>query len=325
MTEEAPRPGTKRALAVAALAVAGAVGIGFLWPRPHIETPAEAPTQALSPAAQTSAKTGAEQQKAIKPSFDVVRVTPEGSTVIAGRSAPNATVIILDNGKELGRVTADKRGEWVFTPETPLAAGTHDLTLKAIDTDGKTVDGDAPVALVVPGGKGGAILAVKTLPDGRSVVLQGPAATSDSGPLGIDLLDFDKQGHIIASGHAEAGKKVAVYLDNALLGDDTAKPSGEWSVEAKNKPLTDGDHLLRADELGPNGGVISRVEVTFHVGGDTVAGTEITIEPGNCLWRIARQHYGQGAAYTVIYQANKGFIRDPNLIYPGQVFKLPAR
>lgn len=44
---------------------------------------------------------------------------------------------------------------------------------------------------------------------------------------------------------------------------------------------------------------------------------------GDSLWRISRQIYGRGIRYTEIFEANKDQIRDPNLIYPGQIFVLP--
>ena len=47
------------------------------------------------------------------------------------------------------------------------------------------------------------------------------------------------------------------------------------------------------------------------------------VQPGNSLWRIARRVYGSGFQYTVIYAANAGQIRDPDLIFPGQIFVLP--
>jgi nucleoid-associated protein YgaU len=47
------------------------------------------------------------------------------------------------------------------------------------------------------------------------------------------------------------------------------------------------------------------------------------VQRGNNLWLIARQRYGEGFHYTAIYSANRGQIRDPNRIYPGQTFKLP--
>lgn len=49
-----------------------------------------------------------------------------------------------------------------------------------------------------------------------------------------------------------------------------------------------------------------------------------TVKKGDCLWKIAKKFYGSGAKYTVIYNANKDKIKNPNLIYPGQVFTIPS-
>ena len=89
----------------------------------------------------------------------VVRVDAKGGTVMAGRAAPNASVIILDGEKELGRVTADKNGECVFTPDQPLAAGTRQLSLRMI-TGGKTTALDKVVVMSVPE-QGGEVLIVE--------------------------------------------------------------------------------------------------------------------------------------------------------------------
>ena len=51
---------------------------------------------------------------------------------------------------------------------------------------------------------------------------------------------------------------------------------------------------------------------------------DLEIERGDNLWRIARRIYGRGIRYTVIYEANRSQIRNPNLIYPGQVFTIPV-
>lgn len=49
-----------------------------------------------------------------------------------------------------------------------------------------------------------------------------------------------------------------------------------------------------------------------------------TVKKGDCLWNIAKKFYGNGSKYTVIYNANKSKIKNPNLIYPGQVLTIPA-
>ena len=50
---------------------------------------------------------------------------------------------------------------------------------------------------------------------------------------------------------------------------------------------------------------------------------KVVIQPGNNLWKLSRVIYGRGKSYTVIYKANKDQIRNPNRIYPGQIFAIP--
>lgn len=58
--------------------------------------------------------------------------------------------------------------------------------------------------------------------------------------------------------------------------------------------------------------------------GDRTTAGRVIIRRGDNLWTIARRVYGQGIRYTQIFDANTGQIRDPDLIYPGQVFDLPG-
>jgi nucleoid-associated protein YgaU len=49
----------------------------------------------------------------------------------------------------------------------------------------------------------------------------------------------------------------------------------------------------------------------------------VTVQPGNTLWGISRRSYGEGPLYVRVFEANRARIRDPDLIYPGQVFTVP--
>lgn len=48
-----------------------------------------------------------------------------------------------------------------------------------------------------------------------------------------------------------------------------------------------------------------------------------TVRSGDCLWRIAQKFLGSGSRYTEIYNLNRDKISNPNLIYPGQVLRIP--
>ena len=85
--------------------------------------------------------------------------------------------------------------------------------------------------------------------------------------------------------------------------------------------------MIRADKVDDRGKVYARVEVPFEMenGMENTKRRRVRIVKGDCLWTIAKQLYGSGFAYVTIYQANKKQIKDPNLIYPNQVFVLPAK
>ncbi len=279
----------------------------------------------------------------VEPSFDVVRVATDGMAVIAGRAEPGATVIVLDGETEIARVVADQRGEWVAIPAKPLAGGNRELSLLVRgpgDAAGRR--SDRVVVVVVPERQrqdgapaaGGAVaLAVPRDPQNQapSRVLQAPAAPAGQAtalPLTLETIDYDQAGEVVLSGRAPAGTTLQVYLDGRPIGRATADPEGRWMLRPEN-PVSPGVYTLRVDQFGADGRVAQRIELPFARAepqpepGPTV--DRIVVQPGNSLWRIARRVYGAGTRYTVIYEANKGMIRDPDLIYPGQVFSLPDR
>jgi hypothetical protein len=276
-----------------------------------------------------------------EPSFDIVRVNPEGNAVIAGRAAPGAQVTVLEGEKVVGKVTADARGEWVLVPAKPLTPGSRRLGLSARLADGTIVNSGADVVLVVPErgkdiagrpstGAGSGALALRVPHSGTggvapSTVLQTPGGKPGDQELAIDVIDYDGAGHVTLSGNARPGADLRIYLDNQPAGDAKADAKGHWTFNFKES-LAPGNYALRVDELRSGGKVARRIEVPFNRApaiNDLGERQIVIVQPGNSLWRIARRTYGQGVQFTLIYEANRNQIRDPNLIYPGQVFTLP--
>lgn len=56
---------------------------------------------------------------------------------------------------------------------------------------------------------------------------------------------------------------------------------------------------------------------------ESSSGKTYTVKSGDCLWNIAKRFYGNGSTYMKIYNANTGVLKNPNLIYVGQVIKIP--
>jgi cell division septation protein DedD len=84
-----------------------------------------------------------------EPIVDFMRIDPDGKAVVAGRAAPGTELIVLDNGQQLGTVTADIYGLWTFVSQEPLASGRHEIGLRVKRQDSE-VSGDS--ILVTDGG-----------------------------------------------------------------------------------------------------------------------------------------------------------------------------
>jgi len=276
------------------------------------------------------------------PSFDVVRVEKSGEAVIAGRAAPNSEVnVTTQDGTSLGRARADSAGTWAIVTEQPLGPGSHEIGIESQDSQGASRQSEEVVVVVVPKAPAGASQAAPATPPaagqqvlavltprqggGASKVLPQEEEGIAQGDLVLDSVDYDEAGQAVIGGRASPGTRMQLYLDNRLVGDTVAGADGRWS-HAPVAPVAEGLHALRVDQVDGKGGVIARVETPFSREPVRVAQADeelVIVQPGNSLWRIARRSYGEGLQYSVIYQANREQIRDPDLIYPGQVFELP--
>jgi nucleoid-associated protein YgaU len=58
---------------------------------------------------------------------------------------------------------------------------------------------------------------------------------------------------------------------------------------------------------------------------DAGSGSTYTVQAGDSLWKISEKFYGDGNQWRRIYEANKGLIKDPDVIHPGQTFTIPAK
>lgn len=281
----------------------------------------------------------------------VVSVTSDGQVIGTATADANGEWVLLPSAAlppgnhQLGLTATLPSGEVVTAAQQVMIV----IPGAGLDVAGRTAEqpGQA-LAVLVPTDENGAavILQAPTTEYGETAadvasadVTAGDAATeaasadpSDgdtaggiaSGDLALDSVDYGESRDFTVGGRAPPGAQVNVYLDNKLIGTGTADSSGHWQV-APAGAVEPGLHTLRVDQIGGDGAVVSRVETPFERAGPMtlMAGQQFVVQPGNSLWRIARRAYGDGLRYSVIYQANQSQIRDPDLIYPGQIFTIP--
>ncbi|MEQ9813016.1 MAG: LysM peptidoglycan-binding domain-containing protein, partial [Azospirillaceae bacterium] len=182
----------------------------------------------------------------------------------------------------------------------------------------------APEAAPAPPPQATEAPAAETAAPPQTATAEAPAPEPPPRPsVSIDVVDYDDMGNVIISGSGSEGTAL-VYLDNTLIGQAPVT-GGEFSLRPGDAVLP-GVYALRVDLVDEGGAVLARAETPFQRSAplDGLPGERrIVVQPGDNLWYMARALYGGGIQYTLIYQANRAQIRDPDLIYPGQVFTVP--
>lgn len=299
-------------------------------------------TLAPPPVQQEQTADNQEELSQVAPEFDLVRISRGGTGVIAGRMAAGADVALFANGVKIAEVVANEDGEWVIILDEPLEAGSVELNLRATDkATQESTEAENVVVVSVPERetdrfverRQNGVVAVLSPKDGEgaSQVLQKPgvAAFAEVGEsLSVDTIDYGAGSGAVVTGRSLPRVDVRLYLDGQFVNNIRADDSGRWSIVLEGMTVAPGNHIIRVDQTVGDGQVQLRVEQPFNTGepiDQSLAEGGVFVRPGNTLWQIARQLYGSGVRYTLIFGENSEQITDPDLIYPGQVFKLPPK
>ncbi len=263
----------------------------------------------------------------IAPSFDLVRVAPDGSAVIAGRAAPGANVQVFSGSIPVAEAIASARGEFVIFLNAPSET-TLDMQIPAAPEGAALVVSQEDIIILpaAPDAADATPIVVRRTPDTVQIVQpSGPAIPSN---VSLDLVSYADSGAVQLAGRGQPGNVARIYADGRLAGEAPIAQGGNWALEISD--IAEGRYVLRVDEITPAGEVLSRTESPFqrqfpeaNMPESFSQGAIIIVQPGNTLWLMATEAYGDGDAYSQIFSANKDAIRDPDLIYPGQIFSIP--
>lgn len=289
----------------------------------------------------------------IAPILDTVRIEPDGSSILAGIAAPLQEIAIFVDGLQVDVVTADASGSFVALPVlgysevsraitligdpngTPVASEeTYLIGPISAPVESTVVANDVPVEAPVPQPAPAVIVASS---EGVRVVQSGGDDTAPDvlSNVALDSITYDPTGEVLIAGRGSSDGFVNVYLDNQPITTSRIEEGGNWRTDL---PQVDtGVYTLRVDEVNAAGEVLSRVETPFLREEPSVIAAQLTdqigsldfkvavatVQPGATLWAIAEQTFGAGVFYVKVFEANRDTIRDPDLIYPGQVFRIP--
>ncbi|MDX5382923.1 MAG: LysM peptidoglycan-binding domain-containing protein [Rhodobacterales bacterium] len=225
-------------------------------------------------------------------------------------SAPAAPALLL----------ADGTGVRVLQPATPADPAAGDVGL-AIDVISYTTDGDV-------------LLQGRGRPDATILVYLDNAAVT-SAPIGADgiwstgLPGVAPGIYTLRLDEVNAAGRVLARIETPFKREDRDEVAAIANAgTAASAPAQSGEQTGASTSTAPSDTALAD-SGTAQPAGDTASSTNgaaarlVTVQPGNTLWAIARENYGEGLLFVRLFEANRDRIRDPDLIYPGQIFTIP--
>jgi len=153
------------------------------------------------------------------------------------------------------------------------------------------------------------IASVTAGPDERFAVTINEGISSGNYRVRLDELGSN-------TGTVRARAEVPFNVPDTVVTASASSPSvapNRPGMEARQQTkLAAATPIVPSDTASPSAVVVPKIGTT-------------TVSRGDSLWRISRLTYGAGTRFAVVYRANREQIRNPNLIYPGQIFVLPSR
>jgi LysM repeat protein len=282
--------------------------------------------------------------------IDTIAYDASAEVELTGRAGAGDFVrVYLDNGLQ-AEVAVSPEGRW-RARLTDVAPGIYTLRVDEVSGDGAVTSRfetpfkrEDPALLAARG-------AVTPAPEATPVAeatpeTPAPGAAPDSGTVEVAAAEPQPEAPQppptatpaptpaveAPPAEAPAPEPVETAAADPVVVDTTPAPdpAPEAAPVAAETPVPDTatpapvPEVAAADAPAPAAEPVASAEVA-PAPAPRPAAQVITVQPGFTLWGIAQDMMGQGEMYVQVYEANKDQIRDPDLIYPGQVFTLPGQ
>lgn len=257
-----------------------------------------------------------------------VEVESLGSFFASGKAPPGSKSRIYLNGSFVATVTADPSGTWSLQIKRGMKPGRYSVRADQVEAGSGKVAARAEVPFDYP-----AQVARPTIRKGLAkkntvAIASGGAAVGGAGSAS-DTTAEGGAGPTVSA--PSTGIKLASgSQDTSDASAGAANPSGSPDyARSKSAPAAHSNQTAPAAQMAsnapPSGSLVQDDSSPSASSTPTIVAELVTakVVHGDSLWRISRQMLGHGVRYTQIYAANTTQIRDPRLIYPGQIFVMP--
>ena len=279
----------------------------------------------------------------IFPEIDIIKVSPDGSFVIAGKGQPNSNINISNKGDLIDSSIVDSDGKWVVVSKENLKTGDNLISIDQINNNGLVLrhkqlfitkidehKKDQPLVISVPN-KNGENISIIQQPSEKQKIYKvendlgiQKKIKSNQKIFNVKTIFFNENGFVSIKGKVNFGKTIELYINKKIM--ETIKiENSKWQYNS-DKIIDYGLHDLLVVLKSDKDEILDKITLPFmriEMPYNDVPENFILIKPGDMLWTIAYRLYGDPFKYIQIFEENKDQITNPDLIFPGQLFSIP--
>ena len=259
--------------------------------------------------------------------FDIVRISKTGDIVIAGKSEPNQTIELLDGEEIIAEVLSDENGEWIWVSELTINSGIKKFKLQYKNNLNKFSISDQTVIILVDNESNSVPKVARVFSsDVENIDMLNLEKLNDA--ITLDVLSYSPPGLIILSGRTISNTEIEILKSAEVLGKTKSNENGVWKFIINKNDYANEEISIKTTISGETLIITydqAEIQKRFKNTNFEFYDDRIIVQKGNSLWRIARKTLGGGIFYTEIYKNNLTKIKNPNIIYPGQVFNIPIK
>ena len=258
-------------------------------------------------------------------SFDLVRVSSKGDVIMAGKSEPNRKIQLLDSQEVLSTFQSDANGEWIWLSENPLKNGIKKFKLRYYGHE-YTEESHQTIIVLIDNSKSSKPKVAKFFDNENDKIDMLDLDKIADGII-LDFVNYSLPDNVILSGRTLPRNNVRLTVRDKIIEEVEADDDGKWKMILK---ISNYQNQNISIETNINGEEVvlsySSSELNKKLKNKVISlnTNQFVVEQGNSLWRIARKTLGGGIFYTEIYKNNFQKIKNPDLIFPGQVFNIPT-
>ena len=245
--------------------------------------------------------------------IDTISYSSNGDVILGGRGqAGNFVRIYLDN-QSIATSKISANGYWSLEL-SDIEPGIYTLRVDELNATGDVVSRAETPFKREAAEELAELMAPETEPKEPSVevpsqnVAEAPSAQTDAPSSDAPEIAADTDSDTAPETGSDTASDTSVTQVEVTVQAEVAE------LNPQDEQSSDGETVATEAQPADTASVLRTPSQKFRVR---------TVQPGSTLWAIAKESYGAGIEYFKVFEANKERIRDPDLIYPGQVFEIP--